>query len=134
MKALLAAAFFALCTGFAIVILAPGVLQDVQHSEALQPAYDLKVETARCKVYVFVISWCTVRYSPTAQDPHKLSVDSLMFGRFGGERVGLLRAADGHVTTTTNVANLSNRVVTLIAFALAGLALMFGGLRKSVQA
>ena len=134
MKALLAAAFLALCTGFAVVILAPGVLQDFQNSETFQPAYDLRVETARCKVYAFVISWCTVRYSPAAQDPHKLSVESLMFGTFGGERVGLLRAADGHVTTTTNVSNLANRVFTLIAFAFAGLALVFGGLRKSMQA
>jgi hypothetical protein len=123
---------------FAIVTLhveGPGLMRDFElRNASLVPAYDLKIEEARCRSHWWIVSNCSISYSaPQARDK-KYSLSFSVFGTLGGERVQLMRAPDNRVTTDIAMAKLVNRVtattVTMGVFAMMG----FFAFRRAVAA
>jgi len=128
--ACIAAFFFAAVT---VYLEGPGLMRDVQLRNAtLVPAYDLKVEEARCTSHWWILSNCTIKYTePRARE--RESIHFSVFGTLGGERFQLMRAPDSRTATTDiAVAKLTNRVTTM-AFLLAVFAAIgFFAFRRAV--
>lgn len=133
MKAFLAALFFGAFGVFFVWFMGPSVWKDFQTDESkLVPALEYRVTEARCKSRVFVVTTCDIELTHMTTN-EAVDFDYLIFGRMGGESVYGLQSADGKtLTTNTGMDNLTNRIISLIAFivlvfglALAGIKAMF---------
>lgn len=103
----------------------PGLVADMGTND-WEPALDLKVEKAKCTVHWYVLSTCEVTYSDLRQPSAKAaSIDQLVYGSWGNDRFMLLRSA-GHpeiVSTTLGVRDLNARIVTMVLWIVAILAM-----------
>lgn len=129
MKAFLAALFFGAIGVFLVWFMGPSVWQDFQTDESkLVPALDYRVTEAKCKSRVFVVTSCDVELTNQVTN-EEVDFDYFMFGRFGGESVYGLKTIDGE-TLTTNIGMeyATNRLMTLIVFALFCMAMVAGGI------
>ncbi|MDR3494291.1 MAG: hypothetical protein P4L82_06785 [Ancalomicrobiaceae bacterium] len=136
MKRQLASLFFLAIAGVATWLDGPGLIADYQfQAEGQKPqlasSYRLS-ERPTCRVYLLVISTCTVSYQPVASAPQTLQPGWLhfwFFGRAGGERVVLVESAkSGIVSTGTQLDRLTNRTIFLAIFDGLSLLLVVGGL------
>jgi hypothetical protein len=129
---LILVSLFAIAT---LYIEGPGLMRDFELRNArLVPAYDLKVEEAKCTSHWWIVSNCSISYSAPQAREKKYSIFFSVFGTLGGERFQLMRAPDNRVTTDIGIAKLVNRftstaVLTSI-FAMMG----FFAFRRAVDA
>jgi hypothetical protein len=123
---------------FAIVTLhveGPGLMRDFElRNASLVPAYDLKIEEARCTSHWWIVSNCSVSYSAPQAREKKYSLSFSVFGTLGGERVRLMRAPDNRVTTDIAMAKLVNRFTSTIVFVCGFAAMAFFAFRRTVAA
>lgn len=134
MKALLAALFFGAIGVFFIWLMGPAVWKDFQTDETkLIPALEHRVTEARCKSRAFIITTCDVELTHRSTN-EAVKFDYLIFGRMGGETVYGLKSADGKtLTTNTGMDNLTNRIISLIAFMVLIIALVFAAIKAMVK-
>jgi hypothetical protein len=93
--------------------------------ENLVPHPTARVVKAKCDVWYLLVSACTVEYDDpaTTKPADKIQVKPelsyLMLGSVGGERVMLMRPANGGqvVTSNTGIDHLTNRMMTLLILA-----------------
>lgn len=129
MKALLATLFFGAIGVFFVWFMGPAIWKDFRtDASTLVPALEYRVSEARCKSRVFVVTTCDVELTHTTTN-QTTDFDYLIFGRMGGETVYGLQSADGKsLTTNTGMDNLTNRIISMLAFILLCLALAIGGI------
>jgi hypothetical protein len=130
MKALLAALFFGAIGVFFVWFMGPSVWKDFNTDEGkLVPALEYRVTEASCKSRVFVVTTCDVELTHMTTN-ESVDFDYLIFGRMGGETVYGLQTADGKtLTTNTGMDNLTNRIISLIAFIILVFGLAFAGIK-----
>ena len=93
--------------------------------EVMAPHPTARVIEAKCKNYYLLVSACSVEYEdlaaakPLDRLRARTELNYLMFGSIRGERVVLMRPAKGEqiVTSSTGMAHLGNRIVTMLVLA-----------------
>ena len=104
---------FAACAA----IYGPGLLSDYRtRDRVLVPATAVKIETARCTSFLFVVSWCAVEYVPVRSSAAAGEIKYLVAGRHGGAALHLLQTDQQPVQVVTNFGmdHLWNRTLTLL--------------------
>ncbi|MCO5131818.1 MAG: hypothetical protein M9932_14850 [Xanthobacteraceae bacterium] len=103
----------------------PGLVADMRTNDWV-PAFDLKVEKAKCTVHWYILSTCEITYNdPRRPSAKAASVDQLVYGSWGNGRFLLLRSASHPeiVSTTLGVRDLNARIVTMVLWIVVMLAM-----------
>lgn len=128
MKGFFSALLFAALAAGLGWMFGPPLWQDLRlRGEKLVAVADGRITEAKCQSKLFVVTWCDVNYDRGGASG---SFAYLLFGRLGGERVGLQRApgASGALTTTLGMDYLIDRVIAFIVFMALMVGLTFGGI------
>ena len=129
---LILVSLFAIAT---LYVEGPGLMRDFAlRNASLAPAYDLKVEEARCTSHWWIVSNCSIKYSAPQTQAKQFSLSFSVFGTLGGERFQLMRAPDNRVTTDIAMAKLVNRFTSTIVFVCIFAVMGFFAFRRAVEA
>jgi hypothetical protein len=113
----------------------PGLVRDFELRNAnLVPAYDLKIEEAKCRSHWWIVSNCSISYTAPQTREKKYSLSFSVFGTLGGERVQLMRAPDNRVTTDIAMAKLVNRFTAITVVMGIFATMTFAAFRRAVAA
>jgi hypothetical protein len=134
--------FFAIlaCAGlvaFSIWFLGPALLNDYRLARAeTTDALGMRMDEARCRTKAFVVTWCTVAYSPANSSRRETGrLQYFLFERLGNQSIRLLRsAADPSIITSDfGLTYFSSRVFAFLAVVGLFTAGIVAGIVKAVR-
>jgi hypothetical protein len=118
MKLILAILFFSGAVLFWGWVYGPALLNDFNiHRNETTDARDMRIDEARCRSKLFIVSWCTISYSPVTSARRNIGgLEYFFIEHIGNQPVRLLRSTGDSsiLTSDLGLTYFSSRIFALL--------------------